>query len=136
MWLGKIKLENMKGISSIIAVLMLVAITIALVGMLGVYIYGLFRAGIQGISVEDFECVEGSPDKAQIWIQNIGDRNVTVTVTQTAPSGATVDTSQFVIEPGQVYTFQDTCEGTGRRYCVYKFRPSLGKSVTASVLCT
>lgn len=126
-----------KGISAVIATILILMITLALTGMAAAYIFGLFGTAVQGIEIKDFECVEGATDKARVVIRNIGDRNNTVNVKQTAPSAdTTVTTSSFTIEPGQEYPYEDTCGGTGARFCVYRFTPTAGRSVSATVPCT
>jgi flagellin-like protein len=121
----------MKGISTVLATILLLMITLALIGMAAGFIFGWWGRASQGIEYTGgARCIEGAPgeeDKVQIPIRNIGTINQTVEVTQTAPAGDTADPDSIPIEPGQTKIYEDTCKGTGTsRFCVYTFTPKMG----------
>ncbi|MGC8812013.1 MAG: archaellin/type IV pilin N-terminal domain-containing protein [Candidatus Aenigmatarchaeota archaeon] len=135
----------MKGISTVLATILLLMITLALVGMAAGFIFGWWGRASQGIEqVGEGICQEGQgtggQDKVIIYIRNFGNANQTVEVTQLAPSADnTIDgtTVPFSVEPGQTFTFQDTCTQSGTsRYCVYRFEPKMGGfPITVQVPC-
>jgi flagellin-like protein len=121
----------MKGISTVLATILLLLITLALIGMAAGFIFGWWGRASQGIEYTGgATCVEGAAgqeDKVQIPIRNIGTVTQTVEVKQTAPSGDTANPDSITIEPGQTYIYTDDCTGTGTsRYCVYTFTPKMG----------
>jgi len=128
----------MKGISTVIATILLLMITIALITMAAGYIFGWWGRIRQGIELYGTpQCIENAPDKAVIKIRNFGTQNLTVNVEQTAPAGDSADNPVFSIQPGQIYTYKDNCTGTGSRFCVYTFTPSIGWPLSdISVPCT
>ncbi|MCS7105810.1 MAG: hypothetical protein NZ942_00625, partial [Candidatus Aenigmarchaeota archaeon] len=117
----------MKGISTVLATILLLMITLALVGMAAGFIFGWWGRATQGIEyVGGANCVDidNTNDNVTIPIRNIGTVNQTVKVIQTAPSGDKPLQETIVIEPGQTYIFIDNCtQATVPRYCVYEFRP-------------
>jgi flagellin-like protein len=130
----------MKGVSTVIATVLMLVITIALAAMAYGVISGMFTTATQGIEVTDSFCISGT---VTLSIKNIGSTAISsVNCTQTAPSGDTsnpcTNTSQaisMVIQPGQMNSFTDTCSGSGGRSCVYRILPPIGKVVQASVYC-
>lgn len=123
----------MKGISEVVAVVLMLMITIALAGMAYMYISGIFTVKTQGIEVADSYCTGGT---VTFTIRNIGTTNVTsITCTQTAPAGDTCSLTGVNIAPGTTQSFTETCSGTGGRSCVYRLTPSVGTSIQASVYC-
>jgi flagellin-like protein len=117
----------MKGISTVLATILLLMITLALIGMAAGFIFGWWGRASQGIEYTGgARCIEGEPDQVQIPIRNIGTINQTVEVTQTAPAGDTADPNSITIEPGQTKIYTDNCTGTGSRFCVYTFTPKMG----------
>lgn len=124
----------MKGVSAVIATILMLMITIALAGMAYMYISGIFTTQTQGVEVVDSYCAAGT---VTLVIRNIGTANITsLTCTQTAPSGDTCSFTGVNTAPGTTQSFTDACSGTGGRSCVYRITPPVGRSVTASVFCT
>lgn len=126
----------MKGISAIVATILMLLITISLAGVAYMYITGVFTSSVQGIEIIDSYC---SNNVVSIIIKNTGTSNVTSLVcTQTAPAGDTCSLapSPFAIQPGAMQTFTDTCTGSGGRSCLYRIVPPSGRSVEASAFCT
>lgn len=133
----------MKGISTVLATILLLMITLALVGMAAGFIFGWWGRAQQVVEqVGSGECIEGSgaggEDLVRIKLRNPSPTSsVTVEIVQTAPSSDTTiinsetngEVNKFtkLIEPGQTYTFEDTCKGSDTdRSCVYKVTPPTG----------
>jgi flagellin-like protein len=124
----------MKGISAIVATILMLLITISLAGVAYMYITGVFTSTVQGIEVVDSYC---SNNIVTMVIKNSGTNNVTsLTCTQTSPAGDTCSLTGVNIAPGTTQTFTDTCAGTGGRSCLYRIVPPSGRSVEASAFCT
>ncbi|MEM7824981.1 MAG: archaellin/type IV pilin N-terminal domain-containing protein [Candidatus Aenigmatarchaeota archaeon] len=129
----------MKGISAIIATILMLMITIALAGTAYMYMSGMLTSNIQGIEVVWADC--SSDGKVSFSVKNIGTNNITdIRCDQSQPPGdtsCTLGTGTFPIIPGNTTIFTETCAGTGARNCVYKLIPSAGKPVgPISVLCS
>ncbi|MFH8119787.1 MAG: archaellin/type IV pilin N-terminal domain-containing protein [Candidatus Aenigmatarchaeota archaeon] len=128
----------MKGISTVIATLLILVITIALAGMAYVYISGVFTMQTQGIEVVDAYCVGNN---VNITIRNIGTRTISAnngTCTQTAPSGDSCSSRTFPssdLQPGNTTLITDSCTGIGARICAYRLTPPYGRTVEVSVPC-
>ena len=147
----------MKGVSTVIATILMLMITIALAGMAYMYISGIFSPMTQGIEIADAYCLENGQtaataecaappcDQAVFVIRNIGTNPITlpdgITITQTSPAADT-DTSDgdwggvTSLDPGATAVWKNTCGGTGGRSCIYRFVPAMGKTVTGTVYCT
>lgn len=126
----------MKGVSAVVATILMLMITIALAGMAYVYISGIFTTQMQGIEIVDAYCTGNT---VTIIIRNIGTVNITsLTCTQTSPSqDTTCSLSPAVnIEPGATQTFTENCGGSGGRNCVYRITPPVGKTVPAIAYCS
>ena len=128
----------MKGISAIIATILMLLITISLAGVAYMYISGTFTTQMQGIELVDSYCAGST---VNIVIRNIGTDNVTsLTCTQTVPASDTTcdftGTLTTPIAPGTTGTFTDACGGSDGRSCMYRIVPPNGKSVEASAYCT
>lgn len=131
----------MKGISPVIATILMLMITIALAGTAYLYISGAFQAQTQGIEVISADCTGNT---VTFSVRNIGTTAISsLTCLQTAPSGdavgncqATAQTVTISIGPGTTSTFNDTCSGSGGRSCVYRITPPVGRSVQATAFCT
>jgi flagellin-like protein len=126
----------MKGVSTVIATVLMLVITIALAGMAYGVISGWFTSSTQGIEVADSFCTSGT---VTFVIRNIGTAAVTsLTCTQTSPTG---DTCTFIgapainIQPGQTQTVTEACS-TGGKSCIYRIAPPIGKTIEATVYCT
>jgi len=132
-------MKRMKGISAVIATILMLVITIALAGTAYMYISGIFTTQTQGVEIIDAYC---SPDnKTSASIRNLGTNPVTgITCIQTSPSADTTCNPGFTIvniAPGQTQTFAgfDTCNGTSSRFCQYRLTPSVGRTVQTQVSC-
>jgi len=139
-----------KGVSAVIATILMLIITIALAGMAYMYISGVFTGVTQGIEVSDSYCSEqtgsASEDEAVLIIKNIGTTKLTsITCIQTSPvdenlgicNGTSKALANVDIDAGQTQTFEDLCDGTGSgRSCTYRLTPGVGKTITASIYCT
>jgi len=128
----------MKGISTVIATLLMLLITIALAGMSYMYISGVFTTETQGIEIADSWCSVGT---ITLRIRNLGTTVIAasgISVTQTAPTGDTAVPAtccSAAIEAGQTQLYTDSCSGTGARNCVYRLTPPMGRSIEAMVSC-
>ncbi|MEM5794571.1 MAG: archaellin/type IV pilin N-terminal domain-containing protein [Candidatus Aenigmatarchaeota archaeon] len=135
----------MKGISTVLATILLLMITLALVGMAAGFIFGWWGRAQQVVEqVGSGECreqaVDDEKDLVIIKLRNPSPTSpVTIDIVQTAPSTTDTkinssltnwkETEKFTttIEPGQTFDFQDVCEGSGTdRSCVYKVTPPTG----------
>lgn len=128
----------MKGISAVVATILMLLITITLAGVAYTFMQGTFTRETQGVEIIDSYCSGGS---VSITIRNLGTENVTsLTCSQTAPTGDTCQaafTSPVVVNiaPGATQTFTDGCSGSGARTCIYRIIPPTGRTVTASAAC-
>lgn len=130
----------MKGISTVIATLLMLLITIALAGMAYMYISGIFSRETQGIEITDSWC--DTAGTVTLKIRNLGTRAVAIggiTVSQTSPTGDVANPltcCTAAIDPGAIGTYTDTpCAGTGSRNCVYRLTPPMGRTVETIVSC-
>ncbi len=131
----------MKGISTVIATILMLMITLALAGTAYLYISGSFTQQIQGLELVDSFCTGTS---VTIVLRNVGTDTISAfTCTQTAPSGdagapctATASSQSLTIQPGQSANFVDTCSGATPRTCVYRLLPPSGRSAVATVSCS
>ena len=125
----------MKGISTVIATLMMLLITMALAGMAYMYISGVFTAQTQGIELVDAYCVGGT---VNVTLRNIGTLNVNtaqIACTQTAPTpGSCSLNPSTTISPGNQtqLTLSTTCSGN----CAYRLAPPAGRAIQVVVSCT
>jgi flagellin-like protein len=125
----------MKGVSTVIATVLMLVITIALAAMAYGVISGWFTGSTQGIEVADSYCTTGT---VTLVVKNFGSAAITsVQCLQTSPSGDTCSLTpgSFTIQPGQTQTFTETCS-TGGKSCIYRLTPPLGKTIEATVYCT
>jgi len=126
----------MKGISYVVASILMLVITIALSGTAYMYISGVFTATIQGIEVADAYCSLG---EVSLSIKNIGSTTIgTLDIEQTNPKVDDILARAFQgsIEPGKSVRYTDTCEGEESRRCIYRITPPVGRTITADVICT
>ncbi len=131
----------MKGISEIIATILMLMITLGVSGTAYLFISGTLTQQSQGIEIVDAFCsVQGSTETTNILVRNLGTSDVNsskISVVQTAPSTTVSLTwSANIIEPGKTVTLYDTCEGSGSRSCIYRIVPPAGRSILATVSCT
>ncbi|MBI1978779.1 MAG: hypothetical protein HYS62_01805 [Candidatus Aenigmarchaeota archaeon] len=150
----------MKAISTVIATILMLMITIALAGTAYLYISGSFTTQTQGLEVVDAFC--NNRVNATISFRNIGTNAVTfvsglcsatgvspcgsITVVRTAGGGTMkLSGSSATIDPGVTATLVDGedpvagaqgCTDFGvPRSCVYRITPPSGRSVVATVSC-
>jgi len=147
----------MKGISTVIATILMLMITIALAGTAYLYISGTFTQQMQGIDMVDAFCSGGT--QARITFLNLGTTDLNfvngdctpvtgspatcgaIRVTRTTGAGtASFDgvNEDATIEPGSTGELVDTgCTIGGTTIsCVYRITPPSGRSVLATVYCT
>jgi len=145
----------MKGISTVIATILMLMITIALAGTAYIYISGAFTREIQGIEVVDAFCT--GTLIANVSFRNLGTTDITfvngdctpvtgspatcgsISVTRTSGVG-TVSfdgiNEDATIEPGTTAMIGDNCTTAGNPVtCVYRIVPPSGRSVVATVSC-
>ena len=130
----------MKGISTVIATILMLMITIALAGTAYLYISGAFTQQIQGLELVDSFCIGTS---VTLSLRNVGTDTISsFSCTQTAPSGdagapctSTASPQSVTIQPGQTANLVDICSGTTPRSCVYRLIPPSGRSVVATASC-
>ena len=142
----------MKGISEIIATILMLMITLAISGTAYIFISGAFTQQTQGLEVVDAFCQDGSPDVVNLIMRNLGTSSTPTsgfTITQTnpvdddgvPPAGPAAPNKVWVggitsIAPGTTGTLTDACESSGPRTCIYRVLPPIGRSIVASVSCT
>ncbi len=137
----------MKGISEIIATILMLMITLAISGTAYIFISGAFTQQTQGMEIVDAYCLDGTPDVVNLVMRNLGTITIATsgfTVTQTNPTEPVppeapnkVWTGGITsIAPGTTSTLQDACEGSNPRSCIYRVIPPAGRSIVASVSCT
>lgn len=131
----------MKGISEIIATIIMLLVTLAISGVAYFFFIQTFTYQTQGLEIVDAFCMRDSTGKtnAIMSVRNIGSLPVdkgSVGIIQTAPSQTTdVTWSADVIEPGKAAYIYDECEGTGSRTCIYRITPPAGRSILAALYC-
>lgn len=142
----------MKGISEIIATILMLMITLAISGTAYIFISGAFTQQTQGLEVVDAYCQDGTPDVVNLIMRNLGTNAIStsgMTIVQTNPAdddgvpppGPADPNKVWVggitsISPGTIATLQDACEGSAPRSCIYRVLPPAGRSIIASVSCT
>ncbi|HLC39619.1 MAG TPA: archaellin/type IV pilin N-terminal domain-containing protein [archaeon] len=134
--------KGLKGISAVIATILMLVITIALAGTAYLYISGIFTTQTQGIEVIDNFC--SATGVITMTIRNIGTNNVTgITCSQTNPANDASCSPGFSspinnLGAGESRSFPgiDTCQGTSARLCTYRLTPSTGRTAIADVQCT
>ncbi len=150
----------MKGISTVIATILMLMITIGLAGTAYLYISGVFSQQMQGIEIVDSFCSGGT--EARIVFRNGGTESITfvgsggtfadcspatgspatcgsISITRTAGGGtASFDGDRTPVAPGTTATLRDTgCALAGQPItCVYRITPPSGRSIVAPVGCT
>jgi flagellin-like protein len=126
----------MKGISTVIATLLMLMITIALAGMAYMYISGVFTMQTQGIELVDAYCVGNN---VTMVVRNIGTAPIpagNITCAQTAPETNCTASLSSTLNPGSTATLTDSCGGSGARTCSYRLIPLIGgRPVTVNVPC-
>ena len=142
----KIFKDNMKGISTVVATILMLVITIALAGTAMMYMRSTVQQTTQGIQVLGTTC---SNSNVTMTIKNIGTINTTINHTnciQMTPAAAAgtctftlptpFPTGGVVLEPGVAADFTEQCGTPGTsKTCIYKIIPGAGQSVDVSVFC-
>lgn len=132
-----------KGISPIIAILILLLIVVAIAGSAYTYIAGYWTGlTAKGVEVTSVACSGGT--SAAVTLKNIGTESINTandfTVTRTAGGGVYAGSfSPTSMAPGATTTFTDAgCTTSGTVYvCNYRFTvTATGRSVEASVYCS
>ncbi|MEM5829443.1 MAG: archaellin/type IV pilin N-terminal domain-containing protein [Candidatus Aenigmatarchaeota archaeon] len=125
-----------KGVSTVIATLLMLLISIALAGVAYSYFSSLVVTGTQGIELVDNYC---NGTHAFIVIKNIGTNPIPeneIYCTQIAPSGDSCTISTPPINPGEIYTIIDACSGQGSRSCRYRVGAKTGgKYIEVNIYC-
>ncbi|MEK6909844.1 MAG: archaellin/type IV pilin N-terminal domain-containing protein [Candidatus Aenigmatarchaeota archaeon] len=147
----------MRGISTVIATILMLMITIGLAGTAYLYISGAFTQQTQGIDLVDAFCTGGII--ANVSFRNLGTTDISfangdctpstgsptscgsIGVTRTSGGGtASIDgiNEDTTIEPGTAASFGDSgCATSGNPItCIYRITPPSGRSVVATVSCT
>ncbi len=108
----------MKGISPIIAIIIILLITIAIAGAAYSYISIIWGRTTEGIQLISSDCTAGN---ATLTVRNVGTKDVTtITVTRTSPSSATdMNVSPSTIIPGAQGVIYDNGCGSGNM-CIYR----------------
>jgi len=135
-------MRNLKGISAVIATILMLVITIALAGTTYLYFTGIFTTQTQGIEITDAFC--DSSGSVTIAIRNLGTSSITsMTCLRTSPSSGSCNpgftgSNTPNIASGAVQNFPgvDTCQGSGSRFCQYRLTPNVGRTQPASVSCS
>lgn len=141
----------MKGVSEIIATILMLMITLAISGTAYIFISGALTQQTQGLEIIDAFCQDGTPDVINLILRNLGTNAIVtsgVSITQTTPAdddgvpppGPADPNKVWVggvtsIQPGVTATLQDACEGTGPRTCIYRVLPPAGRTVVAALAC-
>jgi flagellin-like protein len=145
----------MKGVSAVIATILMLMITIALSGMAYMYISGIFTSKTStGVEVVDTYCAGGN---ATITLRNIGTTALNVgttctatecgsfTVARTSPSAFVAPGDVFTVSPtgsvnpGTTFALVDAAcstTSTGAQTCVYRLTAPGQSTLTAEVYCT
>jgi len=126
----------MKGVSAVIATLLMLMITVGLATTAWVYISGMFSSAKQCILVVDKYCMSGT---ANFVIRNVCTDAIasqTITVTRTSPPG---DTNPDTCCPDGIPSrttkvYNDTTCGVGNQ-CMYRFLAPTGQALEDSVFC-
>lgn len=108
----------MKGISPIIATIIILLVTIAIAGAAYSYISVIWSGTTEGIQRVDSSCLNGN---ATITFKNIGTKAIdSVTVMRTSPSTLSVtNISPSAISPGAQGVIHDVSCGANTM-CIYK----------------
>lgn len=141
----------MKGISEIIATILMLMITLAISGTAYIFISGAFTQQTQGLEIIDAFCQDGTPDVINLILRNLGTNAIAtsgVSIIQTNPAdddgvpppGPADPNKIWVggvtsIQPGTTATLQDACEGSGPRTCIYRVLPPAGRTLVAALTC-
>lgn len=115
----------MKGVSAVIATILMLIITIALAGMAYMYISGIFTGTTQGIELVDSYCSAGV---ANIKIRNAGSTDIgvgAIEVARSSPAGS-VACTDATMQTQAVCETNQCCEWTLVPDCDVKTSPPTG----------
>ena len=138
---------GLKGISAVIATILMLVITIALAGTAYLYVSGVFTTQTQAIEVADAYCNTSTTGANVIMrIRNLGTNPVTsITCQRTAPGAAAACSVGLAVAgytpigPGNSTTFDygiDLCPGSGARSCQYRLTANIGRTISTQVTCS
>ncbi|MHA1744117.1 MAG: archaellin/type IV pilin N-terminal domain-containing protein [Candidatus Heimdallarchaeota archaeon] len=126
----------MKGVSAIIATILMLVITIALAGLAYSYMSGILTSRTAVVLSIDASATQCSGDTITVFVKNDGTSNATVTAySATSPGGvaSTACGSAQVIQPGTEVSF--TCTKTGGPGYYPLRATAAGASASGSVYC-
>ena len=130
----------MKGISEIIATVLMLMITLAISGTAYLFISGALSQQTQGLELLDAFCIQGTADNSSIFLRNLGTNPVTtsdIRIIQISPVSTTeLRWESPTIPPGATVIVYDVCEGDGPRKCEYRIIPPVGRSLSTRVSCS
>jgi flagellin-like protein len=148
----------MKGVSTVIATILMLVITIALAGTAWAYISGMIPSATAGVEIVDQYCsvgavaagtgecpaAGGTCDQVHIVLKNLGNAAIKtsgITFLQTAPTADALTTdgsfgATTSVDPGVTVSWSNTCLGSGPRTCFYRITPPQGKTVSVGIACS
>lgn len=112
----------MKGISPIIAIIIILLITIAIAGAAYSYISVIWVRTAEGVQLISSDCTrtDATNSNATFIFRNVGTKVIpTLTLTRTNPSGAGTVTTPTSVDPGAISVTYDEACPTGSM-CIYK----------------
>jgi flagellin-like protein len=127
----------MKGVSAVIATILMLMITVAMAGMAYMYIQGMFKTGTQAISLLDAYCITGG--NATFHIRNDGTDNLspaalTVVKINVGSSCADMVNNSKIINAGSsILYFAQNCD-VGRSHTWRMRGPS--NAIELTVYCS
>jgi hypothetical protein len=133
----------MRGVSDVIAMLLMLVITVGLVGLAYSYISGIFSSRTSVILVQESkgECVAGATFSSLIfWIRNDGSQRATNLFWQNVPTNpSTVTACSFdsqAIDPGRFVTVNCTRNNTISGYYKVRIGAAGTSPTTATIYCS
>ena len=130
----------MKGISEIIATILMLMITLGISGTAYLFIAGTLTQQTQGLEILDTYCIQGTKDNSSITLRNLGSDIVTtanIKINQFLPVTTTdLRWDLETVSSGGTVTAYDECEGEGVRICSYRVVPPVGRPLNVPVSCS
>lgn len=142
-------LNGKKGVSAVIATVLLLVITIALVGTAYLYFQSTLTGSTQDITATDNFC--DAYGDVSVTIKNLGTNPITSvgctllnatsglsSCNTTNALGLNAINTSNALQPGSAQTFSNfgNCTGSGARYCTYRLTPSAGRVETVQIACS
>ena len=127
----------MKGVSDVIAVLLMLIITIALAGLAYSYITGVFSSRTSVVLTIDSQASTCSGNTLTVYVRNDGTNNATVTLKYATTPGASPTStcgSSKTIAPGTEDYFTCTKSGGAGYYQVIALAP--GSTARGQIYCS